>query len=140
MDVRAGNDENRHNSANTHPKNLFYAGNSISGRREAFGTSPEVQNGPETFQKSKNAGFGPQGNFTLVRIADMRIAFSETAGAIGCGIRNQVPQCFGTRGKLGGQQNERGLSLSFGRVRHFDHFLAASAAKNCKKEADLITT
>ena len=52
-------DENEHNSTNMHLKNQFHAGNSTSGRREAFGTSPEPQNGPKTYKKYKNASFGP---------------------------------------------------------------------------------
>ena len=40
-------------------QNAFYAENSISGRREAFGTGPEPQNGPKTYEKCKNAGLGP---------------------------------------------------------------------------------
>ena len=40
--------QNGHDSTNMHLKNQFYAGNSISGRREAFGTGPDPQNDPKT--------------------------------------------------------------------------------------------
>ena len=53
------NNEDRHNSTNTHPKNAFYVGNSMPGQREAFGTSPEPQNGPKTIKTCKHAGLGP---------------------------------------------------------------------------------
>ena len=56
-------DKNGHNSTNMSPKNQFYAGDSISERRKAFGTGPEPQNGPKTCKKMKNAGFGPSGQF-----------------------------------------------------------------------------
>ena len=49
----AKNDDNCNHSANIHPKNVFYAGNSMAGRREAFGTSPESQNGVNTCKNYK---------------------------------------------------------------------------------------
>ena len=59
-------DENRHNSANMHPKNPSYAGNSISWRHEAFGTGPEPQNGRQTHKIPKMRVWVRQDNFTLV--------------------------------------------------------------------------
>ena len=47
-------DENRHNSTNTLPKSAFYTGNLISGRRKAFGTGPDPQNGPKTCKNQPN--------------------------------------------------------------------------------------
>lgn len=57
------NDEHRHNSTNTHQKNAFSIGNSISGRGEAFATSPNAQ---KRQKKIGNAGFGPLRQFHYV--------------------------------------------------------------------------
>ena len=45
-------------STNMHPKNVLYAGNLILGRREAFGTGPEPQNGSKACKNFENDGFG----------------------------------------------------------------------------------
>ena len=69
-------------------------GNSISGRGEGFGTSPESQNGPKLYEKYKNAGFGPKGNFTLVASRVMRATRRRPTVPATSGI---VAHLFGTK-------------------------------------------
>ena len=51
VDTRGTKQQKLDNSTNA--TYTFYAGNSIAGRREAFGTGPEPQNGPETYKTVK---------------------------------------------------------------------------------------
>ena len=59
-----------------HPKNQFYTGNSISGRREAFGQVPSRETVRKRDKKNHNAGFGPLGQF-YTSVFEARMGFSR---------------------------------------------------------------